>query len=351
MEEIFSNISSWLDSGKSAALVTVISRQGSAPREVGAKMAVSSDLQIIGSVSSGCVEGAAAEESMKCMETRDAKIVEYGISDDLAWSVGLTCGGQIKVLIQPVVEEVNKGLNYHLLRQIEEEIRTGSAFKTVTALSADQRGKIFLVSAGKQVFPDKDAVDWVSPEFLEQSVKLTHKSQSGVVQIQNKEYFIDVYSPPARLVVIGAVHIAIPLVDMAKVLGYETIVIDPREVFATKERFPRVDLLIKDWPTSGLEKINLSRDDFILLLSHDDKLDLPALAMAIDRQTGYIGMLSSRKSRDERYKKMIADGYKAGDLEKIHSPVGLNIGGKSPEEIALSILAEITAAKNSKLTN
>ncbi len=349
MEDIFSNISSWLDSGKSAALVTVISRQGSAPREVGAKMAVSSDLQIIGSVSSGCVEGAAAEESMKCMESGNAKIVEYGISDDLAWSVGLTCGGQIKVLIQPVVEKVNKGLNHHLLRLIEEKIRTGSTFETVTALSADQRGKICLVSAGKQVFPDKDAVDWVSPELLEQAVKLTQKRQSGVVQIQNKEFFIDVYSPPARLVVIGAVHVAIPLVDMAKVLGYETIVIDPRGVFATKERFPMVDLLIKDWPTSGLEKINLSRDDFILLLSHDDKLDLPALAMAIDRQTRYIGMLSSRKSRDERYKKMIADGYKAGDLEKIHSPVGLNIGGKSPEEIALSILAEITAAKNSKL--
>lgn len=348
MQEIFNSVRDWLDAGKSAALVTVISRQGSAPREVGAKMAASADMQIVGSVSSGCVEGAAAEEAMKAMRSGESTVVDYGISDDLAWSVGLTCGGQIRVLVQPVGGGSGPGLNREILDLIASNKLAGKTYSSVTALGGEMRGEMCLVSGGTVLFSGQSAAGWLTPQLLEKSRGMEEKRQSGVFRIGEDEFFADVYAPPERLLMVGAVHVAIPLAQMAKLLGFQVIVIDPRAVFAAEERFPMVDMLVKDWPTDGLEKVNLSREDYIVLLSHDDKLDLPALAMALDTKPKYIGMLSSRTSRDERYEKMTADGYDPNILKTIHSPVGLDIGGKSAEEIALSIMAEITAVKNGK---
>jgi xanthine dehydrogenase accessory factor len=348
MEEIINSIRDWLETGKSAALVTVISRQGSAPREVGAKMAVSADMQIVGSVSSGCVEGAAAEEAVKAMHSCEIVIVDYGISDDLAWSVGLTCGGQIRVLVQPVGGESDPGLNRKILDMITSHKLAGKTFSSVTSLGGKMRGEMCLVSDGKVLFPAEKHAEWITPLLLEMSRELEVKRQSGVFRIGEDEFFADVYAPPERLLMIGAVHVAIPLAQMAKLLGFLVIVIDPRAVFATKERFPMVDMLVKEWPTDGLKKVNFSREDYIVLLSHDDKLDLPALAVALDKKAKYIGMLSSRSSRDKRFEIMASDGYDPDILKTVHSPVGLDIGGKSAEEIALSIIAEITAVKNDK---
>jgi xanthine dehydrogenase accessory factor len=205
-----------------------------------------------------------------------------------------------------------------------------------------------LVSDGKVLFPAEKHAEWITPLLLEMSRELEVKRQSGVFRIGEDEFFADVYAPPERLLMIGAVHVAIPLAQMAKLLGFLVIVIDPRFVFATKERFPMVDMLVKEWPTDGLKKVNFSREDYIVLLSHDDKLDLPALAVALDKKAKYIGMLSSRSSRDKRFEIMASDGYDPDILKTVHSPVGWDIGGKSAEEIALSILAEITAIKNGR---
>ncbi len=349
MDEIFDSVRKWLSAGKSAALVTVISRQGSAPREVGAKMAATSDMQIVGSVSSGCVEGAAAEAAVEAMQSGQIAVIDYGISDDLAWSVGLTCGGQIRVLVQPVVGESNHGLNSRILDEIAGQKLAGRTFSSVTALAGEMRGEMCLLSGGAVLFPDEKAPAWITHQLLEKTRDLEEKRESGVFQIGEVEYFTDVYAPPERLLMVGAVHVAIPLAQMAKLLGYQVIVIDPRGVFATKERFPMVDMLVKKWPTDGLKKVQFSREDYLVLLSHDDKLDLPALEMALETKPKYIGMLSSRTSRDERFEKMAADGYAPEDFKAIRSPVGLNIGGKSAEEVALSIMAEISAVKNNKL--
>ena len=348
MEDIFETVSSWINSGKSAAFGTVISRQGSAPREVGAKMAVSSQMQIVGSVSSGCVEGATAELAIKTMKSGSAEVVEYGITDDVAWSVGLTCGGRIRVLVQPIREELQEGFNFALLNEVIKKGKAGETFSSLTGISSSILGKMCLASSGKVISSGGTDVNWVSADLLELTQKMEEKRQPGVLTIQDQEYFVDVFAPPARIVIIGAVHVAIPLVEMAKVLGFETVVIDPRAVFANEERFPHTDRLIKDWPTAGMEAIQFSKDDYLLVLSHDDKLDLPVLTLGIEKKARYIGMLSSRASRDERYQELAASGVAQEELQKIYSPVGLDIGSKTPEEIALAILAEITAVKNGK---
>jgi len=349
MEDILKSICDWLGSGKSAALITVISRQGSAPREVGAKMAVSSDMQIVGSVSSGCVESAVAEEAIKAMRSGEAVVLEYGISNDQAWSIGLTCGGQIKVLVQPVGKDIDTCLNCKILDVIDNQKQAKKKFSVVTALSASQLGNVCLVSDGRMLITGGDNDNWIPTRLFEKTKEMEQRRQSGILHVGDNEFFIDVSAPPERLVIIGAVHVAIPLAHMAKLMGFEVIIVDPRGVFASEERFPMVDRLVKEWPTEGLEKIHFSWDDYIVLLSHDDKLDLPALAMALDKKAKYIGMLSSKSSRDKRYEIMFANGYKPNDLEKVFSPIGLDIGGKSAEEIALSIMAEITAVKNDKL--
>jgi xanthine dehydrogenase accessory factor len=171
---------------------------------------------------------------------------------------------------------------------------------------------------------------------------------SGIIKIDPFEIFADFYFPKPRLVIVGAVHIAQPLVKMARICGFLTIIIDPRKAFASSERFQDADQILIEWPTDGLSKIGLNDRDYLLTLSHDDKLDLPALKMAMDRKVRYVGMLSSRKTRDGRFEQLKQEGYSTNELTRIHAPVGLDLGARSPEEIALSILAEITAFRYGK---
>lgn len=337
----------WLEEGKSVAVATVIWKQGSALQGVGSKMAVNSDMEIAGSVSGGCVENAVIEEALKVMKTDSLSIVEYGIADKTAWSVGLACGGKIKILVQPVVPDGSEGLTRAMLMKLSELEASDKPICALSVIAGDHSGETAILSDGDLVFPYKKS-EWMNDGLMQEITSLEKTETSGTIRLDSSEVFANFTFPRPRLVIIGAVHIAIALVEMARVCGFSSIVIDPRKVFATPERFSDVDELVIEWPTDGLNKIGLNDRDYLLALSHDDKLDLPALQMALERKLRYIGMLSSRKTRDGRYAQLVEQGYKREELGRIHAPVGLDLGARTPEEIALSILAEITAFRYGK---
>jgi xanthine dehydrogenase accessory factor len=344
--ENLQKILEWQSEGKQTALSTVLWKQGSALRSVGAKMAISSDMEMSGSVSGGCVEGAVVQEALKVMESGQPALLEYGIADETAWSVGLACGGSIKVLVQKVKPGDQGNLNTRLVSNMIELLQAGIPFSTLSLIDGNARDEFLLVKTGESLQGDEPA--WFDQGLLEQVRSLEQTETSQIVNVGDQEIYIDIYTPQPRLIAIGAVHIALPLTQMAQITGFSTIVIDPRKAFNTSERFPHVGQRLLKWPDEGLEEVGLDEKDYLLLLTHDDKLDLPALQLALDRKVKYIGMLSSRQARDKRYQKLEENGYTREQMHRIHAPVGLDIGARSQEEIALSILAEMTAVRYGK---
>jgi xanthine dehydrogenase accessory factor len=344
--ENLQKILEWQSEGKQTALSTVVWKQGSALRSVGAKMAISSAMEMSGSVSGGCVEGAVVQEALKVMESGQPVLLDYGIADETAWSVGLACGGSIKVLVQKV-EEGDRGiLNTRIVSDMIELLQAGVPFSTLSTIDGNAKDEFNLVKTSESKVGNEPS--WFSQGLLEQVRSLEETETSQIVKIGAKEIFIDIYAPLPRLIAIGAVHIALPLTQMAQITGFNTVIIDPRKAFNTARRFPHVGQRLLKWPDEGLEEVGLNEKDYLLLLTHDDKLDLPALQLALDRKVKYIGMLSSRQARDKRYQKLEELGYTREQLQRIHAPVGLDIGARSQEEIALSILAEMTAVRYGK---
>jgi len=347
MDDIFGVLKRWLDEGKNAAIATVVTRKGSALRPVGAKMIISSQGEMHGSVSGGCVESAVAEEAQRCLRSGKVKLLHYGISDDTAWSEGLMCGGEIDVFIQPVAPIAQHALNEPLITRVIELEGKRQPFAILTLVSGEKVGQICMIGKeGELLFREKP--DWLDKEISSQLERLFDIDTSSLLTSPGGKIFADVHRPAPRLVIIGAVHVAMALIDMAHLMGYYTILIDPRKAFATGKRFPKVDQMLFDWPTEGLQKIHLNQDDFVLLLSHDDKLDLPAAGIALDAGARYIGMLASPATRERRFNLLVLEGYSKSSLEKIHAPIGLDIGARNPEEIAFSIMAEITAFRYGK---
>ena len=234
-----------------------------------------------------------------------------------------------------------------MVEKIIELKASDKTFCLMTDISEKTKSSSLIISEGKQVLP-KRKLHWVDTGLLEELKNLERTETSGIIKNGSTEIFADFSFPKPRLVIIGAVHIAQSLVKMARVCGFSTVIIDPRKAFASRERFQDVDLMLVAWPTDGLAKIGLNDRDFLLALSHDDKLDLPAIKSGIDRKVRYIGMLSSRKTRDSRFEQLKSEGYSQDDFRRIHAPVGMDLGARSPEEIALSILAEITAFRYGK---
>jgi xanthine dehydrogenase accessory factor len=345
--ENLQKILEWQSEGKQTALSTVVWKQGSALRSVGAKMAISSDMEMSGSVSGGCVEGAVVQEALTVMESGQPVLLEYGIADETAWSVGLACGGSIKVLVQKVETGEQGNFNARVVKNMIELLQAEIPYSTLVTIDGKNQGEFFLLKAG-EIKAEGDPA-WFDQRLLEQ-VRLLEKTEtSEIAKAGGQEIFVDVYAPQPRLIAIGAVHIALPLTQMAQITGFSTIVIDPRKAFNTAKRFPHVGQRLLKWPDEGLEEVGLNEKDYLLLLTHDDKLDLPALEKALERNVKYIGMLSSRQARDKRYLKLEEKGHTREQLQRIHAPVGLDIGARSQEEIALSILAEITAVRYGKL--
>lgn len=300
----------WHRAGRGAALATVVETWGSAPRRVGAQMVVSGDGQIEGSVSGGCVEGAVMVEAMDAIDSGKGTLLEFGVSDGDAFAVGLACGGTIKVLIEPVGTVLSEDV-------LAELVAARSARKAVAYVASTETGGGILIHEG---FADRFRMD-----------------RSGV---EEDGRFVAIHNPPLRLVVVGAVHIAQALVPMARIAGFDPIIVDPRAAFGSEARFPG-ETILDEWPDEAMEKVGLDTRTALVLLTHDPKLDDPALHIALKSDAFYIGALGSTRTHAKRVERLTEAGFSKEDIARIHGPIGLDIGAASPAEIGVSILSEM----------
>jgi xanthine dehydrogenase accessory factor len=345
MKEILNDIERWIETGQAVAIGTVIQTWGSAPRGVGAKMGVSAQGEISGSVSGGCVEGAVVEASLEVMDSGIPRLLHFGVSDETAWEVGLACGGTIDVfvnLLDPAWYEP-------LSSAIQQERSVVAA--TIIQGESQQLGHTsVLLEDGKAFGSLGDGLDEAALEAAREvlaSGKPVRRSFHPAQEDKALDIFFDVILPSPVLVIVGGAHISIALVEIARVLGYRTIVVDPRRSFGNQTRFPNVDRLVQDWPDQALYEIGINRSTAVATLTHDPKLDDPALLVALSSPAFYVGALGSEKTQAKRRKRLLEAGLSDAQLDRLHGPIGLDIQARTPEEIALSIMAEVVAARGS----
>lgn len=331
MRELLEQYDAWRAEGLSVGRAVVIRTYGSAPRQKGSVLLVAEDGRMTGSVSGGCVEGAAAEAVAAAQKSGHASVIRYGVSDDLAWSVGLACGGTIDVFVQPGVPDAVLAA-----ARAQSGPEAGLGTTVATDLPADTPPPASdRPGAG---LPADASLDALRADALA-------AGRSRTVELGDRTVFIEAFPARPRLVIVGATEIARSLVGLAGALGYERIVIDARAAFATAERFPDVDRLIVDWPEDAFAAINLGPNDAVAILSHDPKFDEPAIAEAFRRGARYVGAVGSRKTQSDRRRRLSDAGLTEEQLAGLHGPIGLDLGGREPAETALAILAEIVAAR------
>ncbi len=307
----------WIRSGRQVALATVVKTWGSAPRPVGSQLVIDAETNFQGSVSGGCVEGAVIFEAGDAMQDGSCRMLSFGVSDDAAFEVGLACGGEIEVLVEPV----GKGQG-----------PSAAELEALVEARANRRPVVWEVDLAtwtRRLLP-RDPSD----ADLEERFR-TDKS------VRDGDVFRGVHNPPLRLVIVGAVHIAQPLVQMARLAGYDIVLSDPRDSFASAERFPR-ETFLEGWPDEALAGYGLDARTAVVTLSHDPKIDTPALQTALESEAFYIGALGSTRTHAKRVAALTEAGVAADRIARIDGPVGADIGAVSPAEIAVSIMAEMT---------
>jgi xanthine dehydrogenase accessory factor len=318
----------WHEQGIHAALATVLKTWGSSPRRAGSQLAINESRAFVGSVSGGCIEGAVIESAKGVMADGKPRTLEFGVSDDEAWSVGLACGGQVAVYL----EAVRDG-DVELLRTLVKDAQERRGAVVATWLASGRRVLLH---------PWEDDGVEVSDEVRTAAGEALSRDRSTVLDTPDGEVFLHVHNPPLRLVVIGAVHITQSLAPMAALAGFDVTVVDPRSAFAADARFPGVKLDLR-WPDEALAA-PLDPRTAVVTLSHDPKLDDPALEAALRSKAFYIGALGSRKSHAKRTQRLAEKGFGDADFARIHAPVGLDIGSVTPAEIAVATLGEIVVA-------
>ena len=308
----------WHREGRGAALATVIETWGSAPRQAGSQLAISGAGEIMGSVSGGCVEGAVVTEALAALEDRRSRVLTFGVSDETAFAVGLACGGTIRVLVEPV------GAGAEALPEaMLADLVAARAARRAVAMAVHPEGwSRWLIARGE------DAA--VEARF--------RADRSGM---EEDGRFVAIHNPPLRLIVVGAVHIAQPLLQMARLCGYDCTLVDPRSAFGSEARFPG-ERILDDWPDEALAALAPDARTAIVTLTHDAKLDDPAIVAALRSEVFYLGCLGSTRTHAKRVERLGAAGFGAEEIARIHAPVGLDIGAKSPAEIAVSVMAQIT---------
>lgn len=339
MKEILTDIDRWLAEDTAVALATVIHTWGSAPRRVGAKMAISADGRIAGSVSGGCVEGAVITAGQQTQATGQAQLLQFGVADETAWDVGLACGGSIEVFVQQLDTAV-----YHLHHALLTTDQTGASVTVIQGPDTVLGHTVTFAASGKQAGTLGDAALDAQARAAANAIQQPQRHQLT----PEIELFIDPIRPSPKLVMVGGVHIAVALTSMAKTLGFTTTVIDPRRTFGSDERFPHVDRLIQAWPEKALADVVIDGETAVALLTHDPKIDDPALHILLDSPAYYVGALGSRKTHALRVQRLQATGFSDAQIGRIHAPIGLDIAAATPAEIALAVLAEIVKTRRTR---
>jgi xanthine dehydrogenase accessory factor len=344
MRDILSDLDKWRNASHSIALATVIQTWGSSPRRAGARMALTPGGNITGSVSGGCVEGAVYETGVEVLKSNRPQLLHFGVADETAWEVGLACGGSIDVFVKPLDEEFFQALRAVL---VEEK---PAVLLTVVRGPDELLGREMLVEENGSVTGSLG--DDLDPQGIELARETLTQGESRRVMLSEEiEIFLEAILPPPTLIAVGGVHITIALMALAKTLGYRTVVIDPRSAFGNQERFPNVDRLIQRWPDEAFQEIPPTRSTAVAMLTHDPKLDDPALKIALPSPAFYVGALGSKTTQAKRRQRLLEDGMTEEQLDRLHGPIGLDIGAGTPEEIAMSIMAEIVAARNSVISS
>jgi len=334
MRDIYSDVDRWFKAGQQVVLSTVIKTWGSSPRTTGAKMAVNQSGGITGSVSGGCVEGAVVSASMETLKHANPQFLHFDVADETAWEVGVACGGEVDIFVRLMTPEVM------------EAFQRGLKSDEVFALATVVEGTADLLGRELSCFRDGSMIGGVAPGLDEEIAQITANSlsdqQAQQVDLrENIQLFIDVMPPPPTLVIVGGVHIAVALTRIAKATGFRVIVVDPRKQFGTQVRFPEADEIIQKWPDEAFEQIKMNQNTAVAMLTHDPKIDDPGLLSALPSDVYYVGALGSRKTQAARRERLLAAGLDPKLLERLHGPIGLDLGGRSPEEIALAVMAEV----------
>lgn len=343
MRDVLDSIRKWQAEGRTFGLATVVNTFHSAPRGPGAAMAVSPDGEVVGSVSGGCVEGAVYETAGEVVESGEPQLRKYGVSDDDAFSVGLTCGGILHVFVEPVNQET-----YPELAQVAASIERGEPVAVASVV--DGPGKI---GARQVVWPDRvsggvgsdrlnDAVTDDARGMLAQGLTgQRHYGADGQRRLDDLTVFVHAFAPPPRMLVFGAIDFAAAMARMGKFLGYDVTVCDARGVFATSKRFPDADEVVVRWPHRYLQDAEIDSRTAICVLTHDPKFDVPLLEVALRTEAGYIGAMGSRRTHEDRLARLREAGLTEDELSRLRAPIGLDLGSRTPEETAVAIAAEL----------
>jgi xanthine dehydrogenase accessory factor len=307
VRELAESIQRWRSRGDQVALATVVATRRSAPRPVGAKLAISEHGELQGSVSGGCVESDVAVQAAEVIAEGTPRLLTYGITDDMAWNVGLPCGGEIDVFLERFEGELPE---------------SDEPAVSVTMLEGERAGERRLLG-----------LDAVEP------------GPSRVLELDGETVFAEMLGPPPRVVVIGAIDTAEELCRAAKSLGWHTVVADPRPALTTRERLPSPDELLVAWPDEALEQLAPDRDTAVVVLTHEERLDVPALTSALEAEAFYVGAIGSRRTQEKRRERLLEAGVAEEELERLSGPAGLDLGAQTPAETAVSILGEILAVR------
>jgi len=324
MRDILDTLERWAAGGRRAAVASVVERRGSAPRDAGASLALNDRGEVAGSVTGGCVEPSVIREAQAVLDGGEARLRVYGIADDDAFEVGLACGGTVAVLVHAV---------------------DMAAVAPLAAAVREDRPVALTVTAGGATLGAQRVV--AAGEAETAVASLLGAGESALASVDGEALFVHAFAPRPAMYVFGAIDHAAALVRVGKLLGYRVTVCDARATFVTPERFPEADELVVDWPDRFLRAAPVDERTAICILTHDEKFDVPALLAALETPAVYIGAMGSRKTTVDREERLRAEGVGEAGLARIHAPIGLTIGARSPEEVAIAIGAQLVEATSS----
>lgn len=327
MRDVLPTLEGWIREGRRASLGTVVRTQRSAPRLPGSVMAVAESGEVAGSVTGGCVEPAVYIQSEEVLQGGPPRLASFGYADEDAMEVGLPCGGSVDVFIEP--------LDPDLVARVADAVREERPIAYVTAIGGDEPGRSRVVERGD----DGDEVDAAARPLLA-------LGRSEIIDVGGTDWFVSAIVPRPAMYVFGAIDFASSLASLGRFMGYRVTVCDPRAIFVTKARFPDADELVTEWPQEFIARAPVDERTAICVLTHDRKFDVPALLAALRTPAGYIGAMGSRGTTDRRRAALGAEGVTEEEMERIHAPIGLSLGGKTPEDVAISIGAQIVQVTN-----
>ena len=318
MREVLQQLESWLAGGERAAVATVVDTRRAAPRPLGSRLAVSESGLLFGSVSGGCVESDVAVQAREVLAGGEPRLLPYGIADEDARSVGLPCGGEIDVFVAPVSDA-------ELISRLREAVEAGERGRLTTVVEGERVGEMLLELDGG-----------------------AGADRPALIQEDGQTLFVEPLAPPPLLLVIGAVDLAESLCGVAGQLGWRSAVADPRRSLLTAARLPSAGSLLEGWPEDALARAGTDDQTAVVVLAHDEKIDIPALSWALRSDAFYVGALGSRRTQALRRERLLEEGLSEDDVVRLNGPAGLDLGGETVEETALSILAEIVAVRRGR---